>query len=100
MQYEWMNVLYSQYCQDRSCVTELVFVLLDSDVVSAVVHVNGAILGAQPHGGLGSGGERLRYQTLLPLDTGHQLLLIIISSVIIIHVKMTCVTWKHSNFKL
>ena len=32
--------------------TEFVLVLLDSDVVCAVVHVDGAVLCPKPHGGL------------------------------------------------
>ena len=33
--------------------TEFVLVLLDSDVVSAVIHMDGTVLCSEPHGGLG-----------------------------------------------
>jgi hypothetical protein len=42
----------SQYSENGSRVKELFLVLLDSDVVGAVVHVDVTVLSTQPHGGL------------------------------------------------
>ena len=48
----YCTFIHSQNAQDRGRVHELLLVLLDADVVGAVVDVNVAVLRPQPHGRL------------------------------------------------